>query len=127
MASHALLVVGGLTTAAAGIALLGLGETLGTAAVALILIGIGLSLPYPLFYEQGERVLPDRPVGGLGLLQVGINGFPIFVVPAFGAALASGDSNTAFLALAGFTVFTGLLNARPAIQPEATPASARPG
>jgi predicted MFS family arabinose efflux permease len=125
MASHALLVVGGLSMAAAGIALLGLGDTAATSTLALILIGVGLSLPYPLFYEQGERVLPDRPVAGLGLLQVGINGFPIFVVPAFGAALASGDSDAAFLALAGFTVFTAVLNAEPAVSVSAP--SADPG
>lgn len=106
--------IGGLSLATAGIVLLGLGTSAATATLGLVLIGVGLSLPYPLFYDQGERLLPDRPLGGLGLLQVGGNAFPILVVPLFGAALASGDSDLAFLALAAFTVFTALLNARAA-------------
>lgn len=53
------------------------------------------------------------------MLQVGGNAFPILVVPLFGAALASGDADTAFLALAGFTLFTAMLNARPAVPSEA--------
>jgi hypothetical protein len=81
--SPSLLVIAGLSVAAGGIALLGLGSSAVAAAAALVLIGIGLSLPYPLFYDQGERVLPDRPLGGLGLLQVGGNAFPILVVPLF--------------------------------------------
>ena len=117
--SPSLLVIAGLSVAAAGIALLGLGTSAATATAALVLIGIGLSLPYPLFYDQGERVLPDRPLGGLGLLQVGGNAFPILVVPLFGAALASGDSDAAFLFLAAFTVLTAVLNATPAVPPEA--------
>jgi hypothetical protein len=40
------------------------------------------------------------------------------VVPLFGAALASGDSDAAFLALAAFAVFTAVLNARPAVPSE---------
>src|SRR5262249_5785260 len=75
--SPSLLVVGGLGGAAAGVAILGLGHSGGAAAAGIVLIGVGLSLPYPLFYDQGERVLPDRPVAGLAALQVGVNGFPI--------------------------------------------------
>jgi predicted MFS family arabinose efflux permease len=117
------LVVGGLSLAATGIVLLGLGDSVATASAGIVLIGIGLSLPYPLFYDQGERVLPDRPVKSLALLQVGINSSPIFAVPLFGSALASGDENLAFLALAGFTVLTLALNARPAVasRPSADP------
>ena len=120
------LVVGGLAAAAAGIALLGLGRSGGGAALAIALIGVGLSLPYPLFYDQGERVLPDRPVAGLAALQAGVNSFPILAVPLFGSALASGDEDLAFLALAAFTALTLLLNARPAV-PAPDAASAGPG
>jgi predicted MFS family arabinose efflux permease len=125
--SPSLMAVGGLGLAAAGIAVLGLGTSAGTAAAGIVLIGVGLSLPYPLFYDQGERVLPDRPVAGLAALQVGVNAFPILVVPLFGAALAGGNSDAAFLALAGFTLFTTLLNVRPAVPAAASPASAAPG
>ena len=76
-------------------------------------MGVGLSLPYPLYYDEAERVLPDRPIGSLGLMQVGAGIFPIPVIPAFGAALAAGNADVAFAALAGFALFTLLLNARP--------------
>lgn len=115
--SPSLLVVGGLTAAAAGLVLLGQGRSVGVVMVAIALIGIGLSLPYPLYYDEAERVLPDRPIGSLGLLQVGNGVFPIPVVPLFGAALASGDADLAFAALAAFTLLTTLLNARPAVPP----------
>src|SRR5262249_58491951 len=113
--------IGGLTTAAGGILLLGLGSSTATAATGLVLIGVGLSLPYPLFYDQGERVLPDRPVKSLALLQVGINSNPIFVVPLFGSALPDGNAGQAFGALAAFTILTLLLNVRSPVP------SARPG
>ena len=110
--STSLLVVLGLGLAAAGLVLLGQGRSVGLVAVAIALVGVGLSLPYPHYYDAAERVLPDHPIGGLGLLQVGAGIFPIPVVPLFGAALASGDADLAFGALAAFTVLTGALNAR---------------
>jgi len=120
-ASPSLLVIVGLGVGAGGLVLLGQGETAGVALIAIVLMGIGLSLPYPLYYDEAERVLPDRPVGSLGLMQVGAGIFPIPVIPAFGAALAAGNSDVAFAALAGFAVLTLFLNARPPVP------SARPG
>ncbi len=113
----AALVLGGLAMAAAGLLLLGEDRSLGPAIAAIVLLGVGLSLPYPLFYDEGERVFPDRPLGGLALLQVFANAFPIFAVPLFGAALASGDEGFAFGALAAVTVISALLNVRPAVGP----------
>jgi predicted MFS family arabinose efflux permease len=130
-ASPAMLVIVGLGVGAAGIVLLGESETTALALVAIVLMGIGLSLPYPLYYDEAERVLPDRPIGSLGLMQVGAGLFPIPVIPIFGALLASGNANIAFAGLAAFAVLTLLLNARPPVPPrqvaEATPASAGPG
>jgi predicted MFS family arabinose efflux permease len=129
-ASPAMLVIVGLGVGAAGIVLLGVSETTPVALAGIVLMGIGLSLPYPLYYDEAERVLPDRPIGSLGLMQVGAGLFPIPVIPAFGALLASGDANIAFAGLAAFALLTLLLNARPPVpprQPEATPASAAPG
>ena len=111
--STSLLVIVGLGLAAAGLVLLGQGRSVGLVAVAIALVGVGLSLPYPHYYDAAERVLPDHPIGGLGLLQVGAGIFPIPVVPLFGAALASGDADLAFAALAAFTVLTAVLNVRP--------------
>ncbi len=130
-AGPAMLVIVGLGVGAAGIVLLGESETTAVALAGIVLMGIGLSLPYPLYYDEAERVLPDRPVGSLGLMQVGAGLFPIPVIPLFGTALASGDAGLAFGALAAFAVLTLLLNARPPVPPrqvaEASPASAAPG
>jgi hypothetical protein len=131
--SPALLVIVGLAVGAGGLFLLGVGDSTLAAVISLALIGVGLSLPYPLYYDEAERVLPDRPVGSLGLMQVGTGIFPIPVIPAFGAALASGDADLAFAGLAAFTVLTLALNARPpvptreAATPEVSSTSAGPG
>jgi DHA1 family purine ribonucleoside efflux pump-like MFS transporter len=114
--------LGGLTLGAAGLALLGLEPSLGGALGATVLIGFGLSLPYAAVYDQGVRVIPESPVGGLGLVQATANSFPIPVTPLFGAALASGDGTAAWLALAAFVLLAGLANARPAV-----PAAGSPG
>ncbi len=131
-ASPVMLVVIGLSVGAAGLVLLGESESAAAALGSIVLMGIGLSLPYPLYYDEAERVLPDRPIGSLGLMQVGAGIFPIPVIPAFGAALAAGNANVAFAALAGFALFTLLLNALPPVPPrgaERTPSrsSAGPG
>ena len=126
------LVIVGLALGGGGLFLLGVGDSTLAAVISLVLMAVGLSLPYPLYYDEAERVLPDRPMGSLGLMQVGTGIFPIFVIPAFGAALASGDADLAFAGLAAFTVLTLVLNARPPVPPrEATPevsaTSADPG
>jgi predicted MFS family arabinose efflux permease len=121
-AGPSMLVLVGLGMGAAGLALLGQGNSPAVALVAIALMGVGLSLPYPLYYDEAERVLPDRPVGSLGLMQVGAGIFPIPVIPLFGAALASGDADLAFAGLAAFVVLTLLLNARPPV-PARAPAA----
>jgi predicted MFS family arabinose efflux permease len=131
-ASPSMLVLVGLGIGAAGLVLLGIGDSAGVALIAIALMGVGLSLPYPLYYDEAERVLPDRPIGSLGLMQVGAGIFPIPVIPLFGAALAGGDADLAFAALAAFALLTLALNARPPVAPRssagtASPASARPG
>jgi predicted MFS family arabinose efflux permease len=115
--SPSMLVIVGLALGTGGLFLLGVGDSTLAAVVSLVLIAVGLSLPYPLYYDEAERVLPDRPIGSLGLMQVGTGIFPIPVIPAFGAALASGDADLAFAGLAAFTVLTLVLNARPPVPP----------
>ena len=115
--SPSLLVIVGLALGAGGLLLLGVGDSTLAAVIALVLMAVGLSLPYPLYYDEAERVLPDRPIGSLGLMQVGTGIFPIPVIPAFGAALASGDADLAFAGLAAFTLLTLALNARPPVAP----------
>jgi predicted MFS family arabinose efflux permease len=116
-AGPSMLVIVGLGIGAAGLVLLGQGTSPGVALVAIALMGVGLSLPYPLYYDEAERVLPDRPIGSLGLMQVGAGIFPIPVIPLFGGALAHGDADLAFAALAAFALLTLLLNARPPVPP----------
>src|SRR5262249_62430548 len=108
---------------AAGLFLLGVGDSTLAAVISLVLMGVGLSLPYPLYYDEAERVLPDRPIRSPGLMQVGTGIFPIPVIPAFGAALASGDADVAFGGLAAFTALTLALNARPPVPPRETAAA----
>lgn len=119
--SPSMLVIVGLALGAAGLVLLGVGDSTLAAVIALVLMAVGLSLPYPLYYDEAERVLPDRPIGSLGLMQVGTGIFPIPVIPLFGAALASDDAGLAFGGLAAFTVLTLLLNARPPVPPRGSP------
>jgi predicted MFS family arabinose efflux permease len=132
-ASPSMLVTVGLALGAAGLFLLGEGDSTVPAVASLVLMGVGLSLPYPLYYDEAERVLPDRPIGSLGLMQVGTGIFAVPVIPAFGAALASGDADLAFAGLASFTILTLALNARPPVPPresgtpEVSPTSADPG
>jgi predicted MFS family arabinose efflux permease len=129
-AAPSMLVMVGLGIGSAGLVLLGIGDSAGVALIAITLMGVGLSLPYPLYYDEAERVLPDRPIGSLGLMQVGAGIFPIPVIPLFGAALASGDADVAFAALAAFALLTLMLNAKPPVsprRPEASPPSAAPG
>jgi DHA1 family inner membrane transport protein len=119
-ASPSMLVIVGLALGAAGLVLLGQGSSAAVALVSVGLMGIGLSLPYPLYYDEAERVLPDRPVGSLGLMQVGAGLFPIPVIPLFGAALAGGDADLAFASLAAFALLTLVLNAKPPVVPRGT-------
>src|SRR5262249_28596407 len=115
-----MLVVVGLGLGAVGLILLGQSESTGAALGAIVLMGVGLSLPYPLYYDDAERVLPDGRIGSLGLMQVGAGLFPIPVIPAFGAALAAGNADWAFAALGAFALLTLALNAQPPVAPRAS-------
>jgi hypothetical protein len=108
------LALGSCAVAAAGIAVLAIDNTVAWALLAVALMGLGMSLPAALAYDEAERVLPGRPLGGLGLMQVAANFFPVPAVPLVGAALADGNAEAAFLALAGIVLVAGLANARPA-------------
>jgi hypothetical protein len=58
-------------------------------------------------------VRPDRPLAGLGLLQVGSNAFPIVAIPLIGEALSDGRQELAFLSLAGLVAVTALVSLGP--------------
>jgi DHA1 family inner membrane transport protein len=115
---HGVLSFGGLALGAAGIAVLAWDPSVAGGLASAVLMGVGLSLPYAVVYDEGVRVLPDSAVGGLGATQAMSNSFPIFVTPLLGSALASGDGTEAWLAVAAFVLLGGVLNARPAVPPE---------
>jgi DHA1 family inner membrane transport protein len=114
-ASSGLLSLGGLAIGAAGIAVLAVEPSVGGGLASAVLMGIGLSLPYAVVYEEGVRVLPGSPIGGLGFTQATTNFFPIIVTPLLGAAFVAGDGEAAWLAVAAFVLFGGFLNARPVV------------
>ncbi len=104
----------GCLVGAAGIAVIGVGDGVGWAIVGVVLLGVSISVPASLVYDEGENVLPGRPLGGLGLIVTGANAAPIVAIPLVGAAIGSGDGDLAFLALAAFVALSGLANAVPA-------------
>ena len=119
-ASPGLLSLGGLTVGAAGLAVLALDPSVAGGLASAVLMGVGLSLPYAVVYEEGVRVLPGSPIGGLGFTQATTNIFPITVTPLLGAAFAAGDGEAAWLAVAAFVLLGGIANARPAVPGDET-------
>jgi predicted MFS family arabinose efflux permease len=109
----------GCLVGAAGLAVLAIDTSLGPALAAVVLMGAGLALPYALVYDEGERAIAERPLGGLGITLAGSNALPIFVVPVVGSALAAGNGDLAWIGLAAFTVMVGVINVRPALPPSA--------
>ncbi len=99
---------------ALGIAVIAVGDGIGAAIAGVFLIGASISVPASLVYDEGENVLPGRPLGGLGLIVTGASAFPIVAIPLVGAAIGSGDGDLAFLALAAFAAASGFANIVPA-------------
>ena len=62
--SPKLLTVGGLLLAATGLVVLAESRSVIAACAVVLLTGVGFSLPYPLFYDEGERVLPTGRSSG---------------------------------------------------------------
>ena len=113
-ASPSLVALFGCLVGALGIAVIAVGDGIGAAIAGVFLIGASISVPASLVYDEGENVLPGRPLGGLGLIVTGASAFPIVAIPLVGAAIASGDGDLAFLALAAFAAASGFANIVPA-------------
>jgi len=88
---------------------------------AVVLMGIGFSLPYAVMMDEAQRLFPQRPLAPITLLQLAANTIPMIVIPLVGAALAGGDGEAALLALAAFCAVGGVANLRPAVPPSAGP------
>jgi predicted MFS family arabinose efflux permease len=110
-----ILAAGSCLIAAAGIAVLAIDNEAMPALVAVALMGLGMSLPAALAYDEAERVLPGKPLGGLGLMQAIANAFPIAALPLVGVALDDGNAEAGFLGLAAFVLLAGLANLRPPV------------
>jgi len=112
----------GLAIGAGGAAVLALEPSLAGGLASAVLMGVGLSLPYEVVYEEGLRVLPGSPIGGLGFTQATTNFFPIIVTPLLGAGAGDGDGDgdgeVAWLAVAAFVLLGGIVNARPVVPPD---------
>lgn len=113
-----LTIIGGLAPmlGAAGLALIALFDTDGTAVLGAILAAIGFAIPYAAMYGEAERLFPRARVAAIGLFSVGGNVLPLVVTPVIGAAIASGNGDLAFGLLAAISLAAGLANLRPAVE-----------
>ena len=102
--------------AAAGLVSLALIDSTAAAVAGVALAGIGFAIPYAAMYDEAVRLFPDARVAAVGLFSVGANLLPLAVTPPIGAAIASGDGDLAFLALAAISLAAGLANLRPAVR-----------
>jgi MFS family permease len=102
--------------AAGGLALVAIEPSVGGALAGIALMGVGFALPYATMFDEGERLLEDDPVLSLTFLTVGANATPIWAIPLIGSALATGNGEDAFLALAAFVAIAGITNLRPAVR-----------
>ena len=96
--------------AAAGLALIAVEPSLAGAFPAVILMGLGFSLPYAAMFDTAERLFPAHRTATVALLTLGPNASPILVMPLVGRALDTGDGEGAFLALGAFVLLAGLAN-----------------
>jgi hypothetical protein len=103
--------------AAVGLVLLAFGDEL-LAVVGVVLAGAGFAIPYAPMYDEAARLFADARVAAIGLFSVGGNLLPLVATPPFGAAIASGHGDLAFVALAAVSLLAGLVNLRPVAPPD---------
>jgi hypothetical protein len=103
--------------AAAGLVAIGIDRSFAIALPAVVLMGVGFSLPYAVMMDEAQRLFPQRPLAPITLLQPAANAVPMVVVLLVGAALAEGRGEAAFVGLAAFCALAGAANLRPAIPP----------
>jgi hypothetical protein len=89
-----------------------------------VAIAAGFALPNAVMMLAAQRLWPHEPADPVALMSMLGSGIPIAVIPVFGAALADGNGDIAFIAMAAFVALAGLLNARLPRKPIAAPAFA---
>jgi MFS transporter, CP family, cyanate transporter len=96
--------------AGAGLAGLALDDAPAIAIPAVIVMGIGFSLPYAVSYIRSEDLVPSSPTAGLSAELLFTNAVPIIATPALGALIEDGHATAGWLILAGFALAAGLVN-----------------
>lgn len=96
--------------AAAGLAAVGVEDRLVVAAVAMVAMGFGFSLPYATAVEQLALRFPQARVAALAFCTAWISLLPLVAVPIVGSALEAGEGEAAWLILAALIFVSGLIN-----------------
>jgi DHA1 family inner membrane transport protein len=96
--------------AALGFALLALDNDPLVAVPAIVVLGLGFSIPYAVSYIRSADLVRGEPTVGLSAELFAVGAFPIAATPALGAALEHGHATAGWLAFAGFSVLAGLVN-----------------
>jgi DHA1 family inner membrane transport protein len=107
---HPLVLLASPFLAAAGFALLAVDNDPAIAAPAIVVIGIGFSIPYAISYIRSEDLVAGEPTVGLSAELLAVNVTPIAVAPAIGAAFEHGHAGAAWLGLAAFSALAGVVN-----------------
>ncbi|HXV34241.1 MAG TPA: MFS transporter [Gaiellaceae bacterium] len=111
--SPGLLTGGAPFLAAAGLAILALGDSLGSASVAVVAAGIGFAIPYGIAVVQAQRLYPSEPTEPVALVTLVGTAVPVPLVPLIGSLLDDGYGTEVFLGLALVVAVAGALNLRP--------------
>lgn len=86
-------------TAGCGIVLLSLDRSWFPALIAVILIGVGFSLPYAAVIDRSARVVSHQPATALAHFQTWGNALPMVTAPLIGIALRDHADPLAFGAM----------------------------
>jgi predicted MFS family arabinose efflux permease len=81
---------------------------------AVVLMGLGFSLPYVAMVDETERLFPASPLAALSFVTAGGNWFPMAAIPLVGVALDAGNGEEALLLIAALVAFAGVVNLWPA-------------
>jgi MFS family permease len=99
--------------AAAGLAVLAVGDSLATASIAVVLAGIGFAVPYGISIVQAQALYPSEPTEPVALVSLTGTAVPVPLVPLIGWLLDSGYGTEVFLGLAALVAVAGVLNLHP--------------
>lgn len=113
---HRLLLLASPFVAAVGFAVLALDNRPAIAVPAIVVLGVGFSIPYAVSYIRSADLIPGEPTVGLSAGLLAVNLSAAAAPPAIGAAFEHGHAAAAWLALGGLAVLAGLVNlARPRV------------